>query len=601
MADDPGDGLSFFAELKRRRVVRIAIVYAVVAFTVWQVAEIAFPALGIPGWAMSVVVVLSIVGFPVALVLTWAFDITPEGIRRTSEDAPIADPAGATTARTRLRWAIGGGALVVFVIGAAYLVRVIPDGVLGPNVGPIRSLAVLPFENLSGDPDQDYVSAGMTDILTTTLGTLASLRVISRQSTMEFRGSSEAPTQIASQLGVDGLISGSVLRVDDDVRIIAQLADARSGEQVWTASYDGSAGEIFALQGETARTIADQIQLALTPDEELRLASAESISPEAWELYFRGRHHLEDSNESGLSLAIESFSGAIEVDPEFAAAHASLGYAYALAIQYGYLPSGQYAPRIRAEAEEAIRLDPTLAEAHLSVANLDYRGGRDWEGLEERYLRGIEMNPNSADAWHYYSHFLMSTLRVDEAVEAALRGVEVDPLTRVPRVHLGLSYYHARRYDESIAVGLQTLERFPDYTRMRLSTGNAYLRKGQFADALEHFAAAVAVSREWDNLGALAIGHARAGNIAEARQLLDELLATDAPPFRIGRVYGSLGEMDAAFEWMERAVDINQGNLANLLISPSFDPFRAEPIRWRALLVRAGFSEELIEQAMARS
>ena len=550
---------------------------------------------------MSVVVVLSILGFPVVLVLTWAFDITPEGIRRTSKEASISEAVGATTARARLRWAIGGGALLVFVIGAVYVVRAMPDGGLGSNVGPIRSLAVLPFENLSGDPNQDFVAAGMTDILTTTLGTLGSLRVISRQSTMEFRGSSEAPRQIAAQLGVDALISGSVLRVGDDIRIIAQLADARTGGQVWTASYDGSAGEIFALQGETARTIADQIQLALTPDEELRLASARSISPEAWELYFRGRYHLEDSNESGLSLAIEAFGGALEVDPEFASAHASLGYAYALEIQYGYLSSSEYSPRIRAEAEEAIRLDPTLGEAYISVANLDYRGGRDWEGLEERYQRGIDLSPNSADAWHFYSHFLMSTLRVDEAVEAALRGVDVDPLTRVPRLHLALSYYHARRYDESISVGLETLERFPDYSRIRLSTGYAYLRKGQFDDALEQFTALVAVSREWDNLRALAVGHAYAGNITEARQLQDELLATDVPPYHIGRVYGALGEMDSAFEWMERAVDTNQGTLADLLITPGLDPFRADPIRWRALLVRAGFSEELIEQAMARS
>ena len=483
MSDPSDNSLSFFAELKRRRVVRVAIVYAVIAFTVWQVAEIAFPALGVPGWAMSVVVVLSILGLPVALVLAWAFDITPGGIRRTSKEASISQAVGAATAPARLRWAIGGSALVVFLIGAVYVVRVMPGGGLGPDAGPIRSLAVLPFENLSGDPDQDYVAAGMTDLLTTTLGTLGSLRVISRQSTMEFRGSSEAANQIATQLGVDALLSGSVLRVDDDVRIIAQLADARTGDQVWTASYDGSAGEIFALQGETARTIADQIELALTPDEEVRLASARSISPEAWELYFRGRYYLEDSNESGLSLAIEGFVAAIEVDPEFAAAHASLGYAYALAIQFGHLPSSEYAPRIRAEAEEAIRLDPNLAEAQISLANLDYRGGRDWEGLEERYVRGIDLNPNSADAWHFYSHFLMSTLRVDEAVEAALRGVEVDPLTRVPRLHLVVTYSNARRYDEAIAVGLETLERFPDYSRIRLSTGIAHASAGNIAEA----------------------------------------------------------------------------------------------------------------------
>ncbi len=419
-------------ELKDRRVVRVAIVYAVVAFTVWQVAEIAFPALGIPGWAMSVVVVLSILGFPVVLVLTWAFDITPEGLRRTSAEELTSGVAGAGEARARLRWAVGFGTALVFLIAAVYVERVMPTGGLGSDAGSIRSLAVVPFENLSGDPDQEYVAAGMTDVLTTTLGTLGSLRVISRQSTMEFQGSSATPARIASELGVDALISGSVLRVGDDVRIIAQLLDARTNVQVWSDSYDGTAGEIFALQGQTARTIADQVQLALTPEEERRLQSSRSITPEAWDAYFRGRYHREDYTENGLSLAIEAFSDALELEPEFASAHASLAQAYMLAIQFGHLPSSEYAPRARAEAEEAIRLDPALAEAHISVANLDYRGGRDWEGLEERYLNAIELNPSLADAWHHYSHLLMSTLRVDEALDAALRGIEVDPLARGP-------------------------------------------------------------------------------------------------------------------------------------------------------------------------
>ena len=447
MSDPSDKSYSFFTELKRRRVVRVAIVYAIVAFTVCQVAEIAFPALGIPGWAMSVVVVLSILGFPVVLVLTWAFDITPEGIRRTSKEASISEAVGATTARARLRWAIGGGALLVFVIGAVYVVRAMPDGGLGSNVGPIRSLAVLPFENLSGDPNQDHVAAGMTDVLTTTLGTLGSLRVISRQSTMKFRGSSEAPATIAAQLGVDALISGSVLRVADDIRIIAQLTDARTGDQVWTASYDGSAGEIFALQSETAQIIAREIQLVLTEEEEQRLGSAGSISAEAWDAYFRGRYNQEDSTENGLSLAIEAFSEALELEPDFASAHAGLAQAYVQAIQSGHLANSEYAPRARAEAEEALRLDPTLAEAHIAIALFDYRGGRDWEGVEERFLRAIELNPSFGDAWHYYGHFLMSTLRVEEAVEAALRGVELDPLGRFIRLHLVVSYYNARRYD----------------------------------------------------------------------------------------------------------------------------------------------------------
>jgi TolB-like protein/tetratricopeptide (TPR) repeat protein len=538
------------------------------------VAEIAFPALGIPGWAMSVVVVLSILGFPVALVLTWAFDITPEGLRRTRAGDSISAVAGAGEARASLRWAVGVGTALVFLIAAVYVGRVMPTGGLGSDTDSIRSLAVVPFQNLSGDPDQEYVAAGMTDVLTTTLGTLGSLRVISRQSTMEFQGSSATPARIASELGVDALISGSVLRVGDDVRIIAQLLDARTNVQVWSDSYDGNAGEIFALQGETARTIADQIQLAITPEEQLAL-------------------------ESDRSITIEAFSEALDLEPNFASAHAGLAGAYMLSIQFGHLAGSEYAPRARAEAEEALRLDATLAEAHISVANLDYRGGRDWDGLEARFLRAIELNPSLADAWHYYSHYLMSTLRVDEAIDAALRGVEVDPLARSMRLHLSVTYRNARRWDDVIPVALETLERFPDYSRISLVLGAAYLAKGQFEEALAEIEAVVAVSREFDNVASLGVAYASAGREEEARQVLEELFARGGPPSHVASVYRALGEMDLAFEWLERAVDANQGVLADLLIDPRLDAYRADPPRWRALLERAGFSEGLIEQAMA--
>lgn len=389
-----------------------------------------------------------------------------------------------------------------------------------------------------------------------------------------------------------------MLQVGDDVRIIAQLVDAKTGTQVWSESYDGTAGEIFALQSETALAIANEIQLTLTAEEERKLEKKRLISPEAWDLYFRGRYHREDYTENGLSLAIEAFSGALELEPEFALAHAGLAQAYVLAIQFGHLPSDIYAPRARAEAEQAIRLDPALAMAHISIANLVYRGGRDWDGLEARFQRAIELDADLADVWHIYSHFLTSTLRVDEAVDAALRGIEADPLARSMRLHLAVTYYNARRWNDAIAVAQDTVERFPDYSRIRLVVGYAYLEKMQFADALAQFTALVAVSREWDNLLGLAFTHASADNHSEARALLDELLATKAPPYHIGIIYAALGEMNLAFEWMERAVDSNQGELADLLVDPGLDSFRAEPTRWRALLVQAGFSEELIEQAM---
>jgi TolB-like protein/Tfp pilus assembly protein PilF len=615
--------MSFMHELKRRKVIRVAVAYVIVAWLIAQVTELALDSFAAPVWVIKTVLFLLVVGFPLALIFAWAFELTPKGIKL---DKDIAKPESNTKRSGRKFDIVIIGMMsvaIVYLVLDKYVLEKTSEAeimledarkptpavesattaVVGSDtasLSSIRSLAVLPFDNLSGDPDQAYVAAGMTDVLTTMLGTVGSLRVISRQSTVEFRGSSESPAHIASELGVDALISGSLLQVGDDVRIIAQLVDAQTGTQLWSDSFDGTAGEIFALQSDTALAIANEIQLTLTAEEERKLEKKGLISPEAWDLYFRGRYHREDYTENGMSLAIESFSGALELEPEFSLAHAGLAQAYVLAIQFGHLPSDIYALRARAEAEEAIRLDPALAEAHISIANLVYRGGRDWEGLEERFRRAIELNADLADVWHIYSHFLTSTLRVDEAVDAALRGIEADPLSRSMRLHLAVTYSNARRWNDVIAVAQDTIERFPHYSRIRLVLGYAYIEKMQFADALAQFTALVAVSRESDNLLGLAFAHASAGNNSEARKLLDELLATEAPPYHIGIVYAALGEMNLAFEWMERAVDSNQGALADLLIAPGFDSFRADPTRWRALLVQAGFAEELIEQAMTR-
>ena len=440
----------------------------------------------------------------------------------------------------------------------------------------------------------------MTDLLTTNLGSISSLRVVSRQSVMRFTRSTETPAQIAAQLEVDALIMGSVFRATDDVRITAQLVDARTNEQVWGESYVGRAGAIFALQSETAQAVVAQIGVTVTGEEERRLASVQPIDPEAWDAYFRGRHQLEESTEDGVSVAVEAFTRVLEREPGFALAHADLARAYLSMIQQGMVSSQEYMPRARAAAEEALRIDPTLADAHVSLALVDYRSSRDWDGLDRRFERAIELNPSSANAWHHYSHYLMSTLQVDAAVDAAVRGLEVDPLSRNNRLHVAVTYMHARRWDEVIETALETLERYPDYSRVRLPLGTGYNGRGEFDEAIRQAETLVEGSREAFNVMALAVFHANAGHEAEARALLDELLAREAPAHEIALVQSGLGEVDLAFSWLERAIDANQGALADLLVTPGFDALRSDA-RWPVLLRRAGFSEELVSMASSRS
>ena len=499
--------------------------------------------------------------------------------------------------------ALVGGGMAVVLAGlyvAGGLPSRSPDSPGSTALQPISSVAVLPFENISGDSDQEYFAVGMTDLLTTNLGSISSLRVVSRQSVMRFTRSTETPAQIAAQLEVDALIMGSVFRATDDVRITAQLVDARTNEQVWGESYVGRAGAIFALQSETAQAVVAQIGVTVTGEEERRLASVQPIDPEAWDAYFRGRHQLEESTEDGVSVAVEAFTRVLEREPGFALAHADLARAYLSMIQQGMVSSQEYMPKARAAAEEALRIDPTLADAHVSLALVDYRSSRDWDGLDRRFERAIELNPSSANAWHHYSHYLMSTLQVDAAVDAAVRGLEVDPLSRNNRLHVAVTYMHARRWDEVIETALETLERYPDYSRVRLPLGTGYNGRGEFDEAIRQAETLVEGSREAFNVMALAVFHANAGHEAEARALLDELLAREAPAHEIALVQSGLGEVDLAFSWLERAIDANQGALADLLVTPGFDALRSDA-RWPVLLRRAGFSEELVSMASSRS
>jgi TolB-like protein len=416
---------NFFAELKRRNVYKVAIAYAVVAWLLMQVASQIFPFFEIPNWAVRLVVLLLIIGFPVAMILAWAFELTPEGIKR-AEDV---DLTKSTTRRTshKLLWITTVVAIVaaaLFVGGRFNLFHSKPSPTTG--VASDKSIAVLPFDNLSHDPDNAYFTEGIQEEILTRLSKIAALKVISRTSTQHFKSSPDNLPQIAKQLGVANILEGSVQRSADQVRVNVQLIKAATDAHLWADTFDRKLNDIFAVESDIATTIAETLQAKLTGSEKAAVAKRPTANPEAYELYLKGLFFWNKRTGADLRTAIEYFNQALGKDPSYALAYAGLADSYALLHFFGAASAADSFPQAKAAAEKALELDETLAEAHTALANvLSYHG--DFAASDREFKRAIELNPNYATAHHWYGETLAVTGRFDEAIAESKRAQELDP------------------------------------------------------------------------------------------------------------------------------------------------------------------------------
>jgi TolB-like protein/Tfp pilus assembly protein PilF/DNA-binding winged helix-turn-helix (wHTH) protein len=462
-------------------------------------------------------------------------------------------------------------------------------GGVGPV--PIESLAVLPLENLSGDPEQEYFVDGMTDALIGDLGRIRALRVISRTSVMQYKKVKKPLSEIARELDVDAVIEGSVLRAGKQVRITVQLMRADPEEQLWSQSYERDLTEILALQREVARAIARKIKIALTPGEGIRLASARPVNPKAHEAYLKGRYYWATQTNDGMELAIEYFQQALEKDPNYALPYAGLARAYQVAHSRVLLPRNVAITRAKAAAEKALEIDPTLAEAHNSLALIRYEHDWDWSGAERAFKRAIELSPSNVHAYSWYSQYLIFMGRSEESIAVGKRRVELDPLSPAINASLGFTYIFAGRYDRGIEQCRKALELDPSYAPAHASLGRAYLGKEMYEKAIAEFQRAVDLSGGWPK-NDLAYAYAMAGKRDDARKILHELIEDSKRGVvelsGIARIYAALGETDQAFGWLEKAYDDREHWLVTLKVDPMFDLLRSDP-RFQDLVRRMNF------------
>ena len=457
----------------------------------------------------------------------------------------------------------------------------------------IGSIAVLPLENLSRNPEEEYFADGMTEELTTDLAKIGGLRVISRTSAMQYKGTKKSLPEIGRELNVDLVLEGSVLRAGDRVRITAQLIRATTDEHLWAETYDRDLKDVLPLQGEVARTIASQIKVTLSPEEQSRLTPPPAVNSKAHEDYLKGLYYLHRNTEGDLRTAIEYFQRTTEQDPNYASGFAGLASAYAN-LSSNYRAPREVMPQAKAAALRALELDQNLAEAHawLGFVSINF----DWDAVtaEKELKRATELNPSYADAHAIYAWCLSGMGRHEQAIAEAKRAMELDPFSRFTYGDPSWVLLMARRYDRAILESQTVVERQPDFGYARAVLGLSYAENGRYAEAVTEAQSATRLDDSPLMLALLVQVHALSGNRSEAMRVLEDLEQLTKRryvcSYEVATAYVLLREKDQAFRWFDKAVEDRSDCMVVLAVDPRLDSLRSDP-RFQDLLRRVGLPQ----------
>jgi TolB-like protein/DNA-binding winged helix-turn-helix (wHTH) protein/Flp pilus assembly protein TadD len=505
---------------------------------------------------------------------------------------PVADER---VVSVRMRVLLVGVAVLALFTVALVMKR--GGGARGAMQPAVNSLAVLPLKNLSGDSSQEYFADGMTEAVIGRLSMIRGLRVISRTSVMHFKDTRMSVPEIAKTLHVDAIVEGSVIREGGRVRVTVQLIRGATDEHIWAEEYQREYRGILALEEEVARTVAQQIKIRLTPQEQVGLAAARAVDPQVHESYLKGRYYLNERTEDSMNRSVAYFQQAIGRDPSYALAYCGLADAYALLGFRGGFPSKDALSRAKAAALKAIELDDTLAEPHASLAFIAETHEWDWATAEREYKRALELNPGDARAHHWYAGYLMYVGRFEEGIAEAKRARDLDPLSLPVNNALAGRLLVAGRVDEALAQLQQTLEMDPHFAPAHQTLGWAYLNMRKNHEAIQEFQQALQLSGTDDKDIMLDLGFAYAtvGNQEKARGILAKLKKLHEqgliPSGSIAILYGALGELDEAFAWLEKAYEERDPELTYLQVpGRRFAPLRHDA-RFQQLVHRMGLPE----------
>jgi serine/threonine protein kinase/Tfp pilus assembly protein PilF len=495
------------------------------------------------------------------------------------------------------------------VLAKAILLIVLVALLLGLSIGGLRrrllrqpnatihSLAVLPLENLSHDPEQEYFAEGMTDALTTELAQIGSIRVISRTSAMQYKDAKKPLPQIAQELNVDAIMEGSVLRSGSKVRVTTQLIQASPERHLWAKMYESDLRDVLSLQSQVAQSVADQIRIKLTEEEKSRLRRPpHPVDPEAHDAYLRGRYYWNNGEADDLAKARDYFQQAIEKDPLYSPAYAGLADYYSVLPFYTSALPDEVFPKAKAAVSKALELDDSLAEAHASLAYILTYYDWNWADAEREFQRALALNPNDATVHHRYSRYLSSLGRIDDALSEIRKAQELDPLSPVIKANVGVIYYFGRQYDLAIVQLRKVLDEHPDFSVAHWGMGLVYEQKGMSPEAIAELEKADAIGkhRSTNTLASLGHAYAIAGQKSKAQQILSELEARSKrepiSSYQFALVFAGLGDKDQALAALKKAFQQKSTLLTYVKMDARFDPLGPDP-RFADLLRRIGLPQ----------
>jgi len=622
--------MSFVDELKRRSVIRVAIAYAITAWLLIEISTTTFPMLRLPEWTATFVTVLLIIGFPVALIFAWAFELTPEGIKRDAD----ADRSESVTRRTgrKLDFALIGlmAVGIVYLVLDNYVLEESPSETAdeftddsAPPQGRIM-LAVLPLDNLSGDPEQEYFSDGLTEEMITQLGYLPRdrLGVIARTSSMYYKGKNKRIDEIGRELGVDYVLEGSVRRAADRVRITAQLIQVSDQAPLWAETFEREFKDIFTLQSEIAQRVTLTLALELIPADQARLPKTRSVSAEAYDAYLKGRYH---ETRGSFLEAIEYYEEAIQEDPAYALAYAALGHTYAMRMTFGQITEEEGTQKHWEYTRKAAELAPGLAEVEVNFADFSFYVDWDWSAGEAGFRRAYESDPGSEEVVSHYTYGLYALGRFDEAIGVLESALRLDPYSRQINNMLVRTFLDSHQYYRAIEQFQKMIEMEPQDAGLYQRLGRVFEDLGRFDEAVESYLQARSLAGDGaDRTQALqdayrangmrgywlkrvehltetaateevspyafAITYANAGDKDQALAWVEKVKEAAGSPLTIASIYAQLGETGLAVASLEQAYQQRYPLLAYLKVERRWDPLRDDP-RFQDLVRRMNFPE----------
>ena len=580
--------MSLFAELKRRNVLRAGAFYAASAWLLVQVATQVFPFFHIAEWVVRWIVVAAAIGFPFALLFSWFYEWTSQGLQRESEISPNESITRQTGKRLD-RWITVILALaVVLLLADKFVLRKDTETAAAAPAVHGKSIAVLPFANLSEDKGNAYFAEGIQDEILTRLSKVADLKVISRTSTQHFKSSPENLPEIAKQLGVAHILEGSVQKASDQVRVNVQLINALTDAHLWADTYDRKLTDIFAVESDIAKTIAETLQAKLTGSEKSSIAKVPTTNPEAYELYLKGRFFWNKRTAADLRKAIDYFNQAIEKDPNYALAYAAVAQSWLILPAYGGGSPKECIPPAEAAITKALELDESSSEAHTARGMLLAGYQFDYPAGKKEYERALQLNPNDATAHHWFASDVLGALGESEHEVAEMRRArDLDPLSLVINTNLGAALLRAHRFDEAIAQLRRTVALDNRFGYGRQTLGMALELKGQIPEAIAEYQAAIALDPSPTYLSLLGHVYGTIGRKDEATKLLGQIQDTGksryVDPYYLAIVHLGLGDREAALTALEKSFEELNGNtLEYIRTDPFLDPLRADP-RFEAL------------------